>query len=83
MDSSPPGSSVHGILQAGILSGWPFPPPGDLSDPGIGPMSPMSPALEADSLPLSHWGSPTIEIKLNSKFSSVVVTTFRVLNSHM
>ena len=46
-DCSPPGSSVHGILQAKILSGLPFPPPGDLSHPGI---EPGSPALEADSL---------------------------------
>ena len=35
-------------------SGLPFPPPGDLLDSGIEPTSPMSPALEADSLPLSH-----------------------------
>ena len=33
------------------------PPPGDLPDPGI---KPRSPALQADSLPLSHWGSPTL-----------------------
>ena len=26
-------------------SGWPFPPPGDLPDPGIEPTSLMSPAL--------------------------------------
>ena len=26
-------------------SGLPFPPPGDLPDPGMEPMSPMSPAL--------------------------------------
>ena len=32
----------------------PFPSSGDLPDPGI---KPMSPALAADSLPLSHWGS--------------------------
>ena len=31
MDCSPPGSSVHGISQAGILE-LPFPPPGDLPD---------------------------------------------------
>ena len=30
-------------------------PPGDLPDPGI---EPASPALQADSLPLSHWGGP-------------------------
>ena len=128
MDCSPPGSSVHGILQARILewvaisfsrgfsqpmalvspeladrffttespgklharvlscfsrgwlfvalwtithqapqsmgfsrkeywSGWPC-PPGDLPDPGIEIESPVSPALQEDSLPLSHWGSP-------------------------
>ena len=39
MDSSSPGSSVHGILQAGILVGLPFPSPGDLPDPGIEPGS--------------------------------------------
>ena len=32
-------------------SGLPCPPPGDLLDPGI---EPLSPALQADSLPLSH-----------------------------
>ena len=40
MDCSPPGSSVHGILQARILE-WAArildPPPGDLPDPGIEP----------------------------------------------
>ena len=38
MDCSPPGSSVHGILQARILEWLPCPPPGDLPDPGIEPM---------------------------------------------
>ena len=36
----------------------PFPSPGDLSDPGVKPASPMSSALQAVSLPLSHLGSP-------------------------
>ena len=40
MDCSPPGSSVHGISQAEYWSGWPFPSPGDLPNPGIKPMSP-------------------------------------------
>ena len=34
---SPPGSSVHGILQARVWSGVPFPSPGDLPNPGIEP----------------------------------------------
>ena len=54
VDYSPPGSSVHGILQARILSGLPCPPPGDLPNPGIKPTSSVSPALQADSLLLSH-----------------------------
>ena len=48
MDYSPPGSSVHGILQAGILEWVAFPSPEDLPNPGI---DPGSPALQADSLP--------------------------------
>ena len=48
LDYSPPGSSVHGILQAGILVGLPFPSPGDLPDPGI---EPGSSVLQSDSLP--------------------------------
>ena len=39
-------------------SGLPCPPPGDLPDLGIEPVSPGSPALQADSLPLCHLGSP-------------------------
>ena len=35
----------------------PYPSPGDPPDPGIKPKSPASPVLQADSLPLSHWGS--------------------------
>ena len=46
MGYSPPGSSVHGISQTRILV--PFPSPEDLPDPGIEPMSPVSPALQVD-----------------------------------
>ena len=40
------------------LSGLPFSTPGDIPDPGIQLEPPASPALQADSLPLSHLGSP-------------------------
>ena len=43
-----------GFSRQGYWSGLPFPTPGDLPDPRIEPMSPVSPALQADSLPLSH-----------------------------
>ena len=33
--------------------GFPFPSPGELPNPG---REPPSPALQADSLPVSHWG---------------------------
>ena len=44
MDCSPPGSSVHGILQARILEWVAMPPPGGLPNPGIEPVSLTSPA---------------------------------------
>ena len=34
VDCGLPGASVHGILQARILEWVPFPPPGDLPNPG-------------------------------------------------
>ena len=42
---SPPGSSVHGILKARTLEWLPCPSSGDLPDPGIEPVSLMTPAL--------------------------------------
>ena len=45
MDCSLPGSSVHGVLQAGILKWVAMPPPGDLLQPGMEPTSLKSPAL--------------------------------------
>ena len=59
MDFSPPGSSVHGILQATILEWVSFPSPGDLSNPGI---KPGSPALQVDSLAYEPPGKPPLDI---------------------
>ena len=39
-------------------NGLQFPTPGDLSNPGMEPMSLASPALQADSLPPAERGSP-------------------------
>ena len=47
IDCSPPGHSVHGILQARILEWVAMPFSRDLPNPGI---EPGSPALEADPL---------------------------------
>ena len=55
MDSSPPDSSVSGIIQARIMEWIAFPSPGDLPDPGI---EPRSPTMQADSLPAEPPGKP-------------------------
>ena len=48
-----------GFSRQEYWSGLPCLPPGDLLDPGIELVSPESPALQVDSLPSSHWGSPS------------------------
>ena len=45
-------------------SGLPVPSAGALPDPGIEPASPVSSVLQADSFPLSQWGSPSVYICL-------------------
>ena len=55
MDCSPPGSSLHGISQARILKWVAFPSPGDLTSQGAN-LHLLN--WQADSLPLSHQGSP-------------------------
>ena len=52
-----PGSSVHGILQAGILEQVAIYFSADLPDPGI---KLTSPALQADSLPSEPPGKPPV-----------------------
>ena len=44
-----------GFSRQDYWSGLPFPSPGDLPDPGI---EPMTPALQADSLPTELGGKP-------------------------
>ena len=48
-------------------SGLPFPPRGDLLNSKIKPASPMTPALQADTLPVGHQGSLILKI-LFSKY---------------
>ena len=49
-----------GFSRQEYWSRLPCPPPGALSNPGIEPASPVAPALLADSLSLSHQGSPGV-----------------------
>ena len=64
-DSTTPWTVAHqaplsmGFSRQEYWSGLPCTPPRDLPDPGIEPMPSALPALQADSLPLSHLGSPS------------------------
>ena len=49
-----------GFFRQEYWSGLPFPSPGDLPDSEIEPASWVSPALQVDSLPLSHLRSPIV-----------------------
>ena len=60
MDCSPPGSSVHGILQATILEWVATSFSRDLPNPGI---EPGSPALLAGSVPFEPPGKPGNDLK--------------------
>ena len=59
----------------------PFPPPVDLLDPRIQPVSPTSPALQADSLPVSHQGSPysQLQFKISNYIKEIYEETFKNL----
>ena len=48
-----------GFSRQEYWSGLPFPSPGDLPNSGI---DPVSPALKADSLPMSHLRSPSTSL---------------------
>ena len=48
MDCSSPDSSVHETSRQEYWSGLPFPPPADLPDPGIEPISPVAPTLAGE-----------------------------------
>ena len=62
MDYNPPGSSVHGILQARTLEWVAISSSRDLPDPGIKPTSLASPALAGRSFPTEPPEKPRIEL---------------------
>ena len=60
-----------GFSRQEYWSGWPFPPPGDLPDPGTEPVSLSSPALAGGSFTTSAtWEACCMHIV--SKFSSLL-----------
>ena len=73
-----PGFSVHGVFLARTLEWIAMPSSRDLPDPGT---EPVSPALQADSLLLSHWRSPalTAVINLSSLLFFIIFLIFAII----
>ena len=59
-----------GFSRQEYWGGFPFPSPGDLSDPGI---EPGSPALQADALPVELLGEPPNMVRLLNR---IFIDTF-------
>ena len=53
-----------GFRRQEYWSGLPYPPARNLPDPGMEPVSLMSPALQAGSLPLAPCGKPFLEYRV-------------------
>ena len=69
-----------GFSRQEYWNGWPCPPPADLSDPGIEPTSPVSPALQADSLPTAPPGKPKIHFRWAKYVYIFIVVCWTLFN---
>ena len=58
------------FFRAEYWSGWPFPSPGGLPNPGI---EPRSPTLQADSLPAEPPGKPRVPDELTENQNIVIL----------
>ena len=68
-DCSLPDSSVHGISQARIGSGLPFPSPGDLPGPGIEPVSSsLAGGFFTPKAPQAHKANPAHSFHFYSSY---------------
>ena len=64
-----------GFSRQKYWSRWPWPPPGDLPNPGIKPASVCLLPWQADSLPLHHLGSPWVCISPLLFYQSKILVT--------
>ena len=71
---SPPGSSVHGVLQERILEWGAMPSSRDLPDPGIDPVSPVSPTPEGEFFTTETRGKPLTLVCRHTRVSGVYTT---------
>ena len=72
-----------GLPRQEYWGGLLFPSPGNLPDPGIKPVSPMFPALQADSLPTEPPGKPNYNITTLKKKKVCCAKAFRFDWSHL
>ena len=73
-----------GFSRQEYWSGLPIPSPGDLPNPGMEPVSPVTSALQTDSLPAEPLGKP--QTRVSVQFSSVTQlcpTLFDTMNCSM
>ena len=68
MDCSPQAPVSMGFSRQEYQNWLPFPPPGDLPNLGIEPVSLAAPAMQVDSLSLSLWRSPRPAVMLKNYF---------------
>ena len=61
-DRSLPGSFLHGFSMQEYWSGLPFPPPADLPDSGIKPVSPGIPVLTGRFFTTEPLGKPNLSL---------------------
>ena len=55
-----------GFSQQEYWNGFPFPPPENRPDPGVEPMSPVTPALQANSLPTEPSGEAHVRLQIKT-----------------
>ena len=70
-----------GFSRQEYWSGLPFPSPGDLLNPGIKPTSPVSPAIQVNSLPSEAPGSQVLPILSPALFLNVRLLSLDVNGS--
>ena len=75
VDYSLPSSSVHGVIHPGILEWLPFPPLGDLPNPGF---KPESPAFQKDYLLSELQDVARVSVGMLKKVISRTQSTSRV-----
>ena len=82
VNCSPPGSSVHGILQARILEWAAISSCRDPPDPGIEPMSPVSPVLAGGFFTTEPVGKPCIWSTSAQRTCGVINASGQVNNNY-